>query len=221
MRSFKLYLTYRYGMVAHFSYNNLLNLSKRKANAQMALKYLRKCRSHGIIPMFLQNYYPNRFDLSFKDFFKNFHKNILNRLISQKYELIKTTSNQIDCLLNQFHWHLLPGDFEQVHHYALQAYLRHYYSSRASTRKKFQRQAEPTPPRSTRAVNTSDQINSFDQPINRPNPNLPFWPDRNFRDSLILNDAELPLTEGEKDLIACGAKFALPPKEAPVMETMP
>ena len=110
-----------------------------------------------------------------------------------------------------------------MHRFALSTYLRCYYKGRATTRKKFveQNAVELKPPRSTRAVDNqiSNQSNQSDQ--NRsPNLNQPFWPDTKFRDTLIKNDAGLSLTESELDLIACGPKFALPPKEAPVLETI-
>ena len=73
-----------------------------KANAETSMKFLRKCRSNGIMPRFIKNSYKNHFDFSLNDMFSNFQKSLLNRLISQKYDLIKSSSNQIDSLLADF-----------------------------------------------------------------------------------------------------------------------
>ena len=48
----------------------------------------------------------------------------------------------------------------------------------------------------------------------------PIWPDKHFRDSIVVNTTSSQFSEAELDVLALGPKFALPPKNPPLLNTL-
>lgn len=197
----RLTLRSRFGQRAVYLLNSLFRLQAKLARTRCRITFLKHCRNHQLVPAFIRNsvapsftqsgtYLHKKVSCSFRFFLKA----ALKDAYVHENELKRTISTSLEDLLS-----LAPDLSQEINSGSATVYRRTFTAASATVDKKFH----------------SLYYGKYGRfPVGS------IWPDKNFRDSVVVNSSTSVFSDAELDILALGPKFCLPAKKVPVVELL-